>query len=426
MKQYMANGNFTRGSASVTANASMVFLGNIDDAVQAVVDSREYNLFKPLHAVFDLAIQDRFHYYVPGWEIPKAKEESLTKHYGLIIEYLAASFHHLARKTNRFAYAKAKCQLGEGYAQRDQTAVLKTVCALLKLLHPDPASEPTPAELDEYLTYAVEGRRRVKEQLNKLKADDEFAHIDLGFVDASGQTRIITCPESAQAPATLRPARINRLEGADVVTPTIFKTEPKAVEPAVPVVAAPIPVPPPPPAAAASVAVSSAAVTVAPPASALTERHYRIHHDALGYSYQSIMGNYLPGAKEIIVEDAYIRHQHQILNFLKFCELAVRLAKPTKIKLITKFEDEVEKAEALAKLATIGESLKVHDVELTVEVKETLHDRHIILSNGWTVKIGRGFDIYQRPEDWLAIGANDLDLRPCLETNVDVSRESQW
>jgi ATP-dependent Lon protease len=419
MKQYMANGNFTRGSASVTANASMVFLGNIDDSVQAVVNSREYNLFKPLHAVFDLAIQDRFHYYVPGWEIPKAKEESLTKHYGLIIEYLAATFHHLARRTNRFAYTKAKCQLGEGYAQRDQTAVLKTVCALLKLLHPDPASEPTPAELDEYLTYAVEGRRRVKEQLNKLKPDDEFAQINLGFIDSSGQNRIVYCPESKDSPAVQRPTRSSQLaaKGPSLFTgPGETPTSPPPTPPPpatkVEVMSPPAVIPPPP----APVAVETA------PTPALTERHYRIHYGAVGYSYQSIMGVYLPGAKEIVVEDAYIRHQHQIRNFLLFCELAVRLSKPTKIKLVTKFEDEVEKADAMAKLATIGESLKAHDVEFTVEVKDTLHDRHIVLSNGWTVKIGRGFDIYQRPDDWLHIGASDMDLRPCMETSVDIFR----
>ena len=420
MKQFMANGNFTRGTGEVTAFASMVFLGNIDDAVQDVVNSAEHNLFKPLHEVFDRAIQDRFHYYVPGWEIPKASQESLTSHYGLIIEYLASAFHHSSRKVNRFAYVKGACKLGPGYAQRDQTAVIKSVCALLKLLHP--GSDPTPAELDEYLAYAVEGRRRVKEQLNKLKADDEFAQIDLGFVDATGQTRIVSCPESAQAPATLRPARVNRLPGAEPATPTIFKAEAKVVAVVPPTVEVASPLPTPPAATPAPAAVPPAVVAAAQPAPALTERHYRIHYDAVGYSYQSIMGDYLPGAKEIVVEDAYIRHQHQILNFLKFCELAVRLAKPTKIKLITKFDDEIEKAEALAKLATIGESLKVHDVELTVEVKETLHDRHIVLSNGWTVKIGRGFDIYQRPDDWLHIGASDMDLRPCMETSVDIFR----
>ena len=176
---------------------------------------------------------------------------------------------------------------------------------------------------------------------------------------------------------------------------------------------APPEVTPPPPAPVASAAA---------PAAVLAERHYRIHYGAVGYSYQSILGDYLPGAHEILVEDAYIRHQHQILNFLKFCELAVRLAKPKKIKLVTKFEDEVEKAEAMPKLETIAESLKAHDVELTIEVKPTLHDRHIVLSNGWTVKIGRGFDIYQRPDGWLHIGASDMDLRPCMETSVDIFR----
>jgi ATP-dependent Lon protease len=199
----------------------------------------------------------------------------------------------------------------------------------------------------------------------------------------------------------------------------MFKSDAKVVDKVVPDIEAPHP---PPPAAQAAVVVPPATVSAPIAAPALTERHYRIHYDAVGYSYQSIMGDYLPGSKEIVVEDAYIRHQHQILNFLKFCELAVRLAKPTKIKLITKFEDEVEKSEALAKLAVIGESLKAHDVEFTVEVKETLHDRHIVLSNGWTVKIGRGFDIYQRPDDWLHIGASDMDLRPCMETSVDIFR----
>lgn len=410
MKQYMANGNFTRGTGEVTAFASMVFLGNIDDAIRDVVNSAEYNLFKPLHAVFDLAIQDRFHCYVPGWEIPKASQESLTQHFGLIIEYLASAFHHSSRRVNRFAYVKSACKLGVGYAQRDQTAVLKSVCALLKLLHP--GCEPTPSELDEYLAYAVEGRRRVKEQLNKLKADDEFAHINLTYFDSTGKEIVAYCPESKNAEATQNPMRTNRLSGDDGATPapSPSKAESKEVKTSGSVQSVD------------EIKNNLQSSDLSPIASVpqLTERHYRIHYDAIGYSYESIMGDYLPGAEEILVEDAYIRHQHQILNFLKFCELAVRIAKPKKIKLVTKFDDEAEKAEALAKLATIGESLKAHDVELTIEVKETLHDRHIVLSNGWTVKIGRGFDIYQRPDDWLHIGASDMYLRPCLETSVDI------
>ena len=124
-----------------TANASLAFVGNIDDSVESIVHSNEHDLFKPLHPVFDLAILDRFHTFVPGWEIPKNRDENLTRHYGLIIEYVAEMFHHLARKTNRFAQVKTTAKLGPGYDQRDQTAVLKTVCAFLKMLHP--GEEPT-------------------------------------------------------------------------------------------------------------------------------------------------------------------------------------------------------------------------------------------------------------------------------------------
>jgi len=89
---------------------------------------------------------------------------------------------------------------------------------------------------------------------------------------------------------------------------------------------------------------------------------------------------------------------------------------------VTCFENQIEKDEAMSKLFTIAESLKQFDVVLEIKENSALHDREIRLSNGWRIKIGRGFDIYQRPDDWFQIGANDLDLRPCLETMVDIYR----
>jgi ATP-dependent Lon protease len=405
MKQYMANGNFNRGGSTVTANASLAFVGNIDDSVASIVNSYEHDLFKPLHPVFDLAIIDRFHTFVPGWEIPKNKDESLTRGYGLIIEYLAEAFHHLSRKTNRFAFAKSACKLGQGYDQRDQTAVLKTVCAFLKILHP--GLEPLPEDLEEYLEYAVEGRRRVKEQLNKRKPDDEFAHINLSFFRASGEETTPSCPESKDARATLNPVRVP-LNGKAVAaaSPTRRGAAARAGDSM--------------PKSMPDASGPSAANLDQPAGPAAKERRYRIHYGAIGYSYEAIFKDYLPGAEEITVEDPYIRVHHQIVNFLRFCETAVRIAKPKRILLVTTFENPEEKAEATAKLATIAESLKQFDVLLEVRENPRLHDRQVRLSNGWTIKIGRGFDIYQRPDDWLQVGANDLDLRPCLETTVDV------
>jgi len=409
MKQYMANGNFTRSTSNVTANASLAFVGNIDDSIEAIVNSPQHTLFKPVHPVFDLAILDRFHTFLPGWEIPKNKDESLTRNYGLIIEYLAEAFHHLARKTNRFAQVKAACKLGPGYDQRDQTAVLKTVCAFAKMLHP--GDEPTQDEINEYLAYAIEGRRRVKEQLNKKKPDDEFANINLGYFDPDGNLIVVFCPESREADATQNPTRTPTLKDDQVARPEILPPRQVSMFPSVSVSSA----------ETTTVAAESDNIFVASNREP-KERHYRIHYGATGYSYESIFGDYLPGAEEIVIEDPYIRQQHQIINFLRFCETAVRIGKPKKIILVTCFENQLEKDEAMSKLFTIAESLKQFDVVLETKENSALHDREIRLSNGWKIKIGRGFDIYQRPDDWLQIGANDLDLRPCLETMVDIYR----
>ena len=85
-------------------------------------------------------------------------------------------------------------------------------------------------------------------------------------------------------------------------------------------------------------------------------------------------------------------------------------------------DSQAEKDESMAKLFTISDSLKQFDVTLEIKENSEIHDREVRLSNGWKIKIGRGFDLYQRPDDWLQIGANDLDLRPCLETTVDIYR----
>jgi ATP-dependent Lon protease len=275
----------------------------------------------------------------------------------------------------------------------------------LKLLHP--ADDPPKEQIYEYLEYAIEGRRRVKEQLNKRKPDDEFAYINLGYLRNGGDPVTVYCPESKDAAATQTPDRSQVTdERKDAKSPVVTG---KGVEASAP-------------AAVTPTAVEETEPALFEPRREPKERHYRIHYGATGYSFESIFGDYLPGADEIVVEDPYIRHQHQIVNFLRFCETAVRVGKPKKIVLRTRFDDGLEKEEAMAKLLIIADSLKQFDVAMEIKENPNLHDREIRLSNGWSIKIGRGFDIYQRPDDWLQVGANDLDLRPCLETNVDVVR----
>jgi len=160
-----------------------------------------------------------------------------------------------------------------------------------------------------------------------------------------------------------------------------------------------------------------------PPSGGPPERHFTIQYGDSGHTYDSIFGPYLVGARTVTIEDPYIRMPHQIANFVRFCEAVVKAA-PTvrRIHLITGYDDKTDLAATRDKLEELKQSLLEIDVALDIELSEKLHDREVRIDNGWTVKIGRGLDFYQKPDSWFAIGATDLSLRRCLETKVDIFR----
>lgn len=398
MKDYMANGRFSRG-VEVIANASMAFVGNIDQSVEQIVNSTVYDLFLPLPPQFDLAVMDRFACYLPGWEMPKNSTAYLTNRFGLITDYLAEAFHYQLKHSNRYEEVSKRVKLGSAVEGRDEKGIKKTLCAFLKILHP--AAPPSDEEFEEYIAYAVECRRRIKEQMNKRKPDDEFARIGLSYIDRHGEEVIVHCPETKAAPATLEPAR-RRLEAAE-------EKETDKHQEAVP---API-----------TEAATDTAAVLAPTMEALpTERHFTIAYGDTGHTYDSIVGPYLSGAKVVTVEDAYIRMPHQIANFVRFCEAVVKVPTVREIKLVTSYDEKTDLAALNDKIAELKQSLLEMDIILSIDLDEKLHDREIRLDNGWVIKIGRGLDFYQRPDSWHAIGAHDFSLRPCLETKVDVFR----
>jgi len=154
----------------------------------------------------------------------------------------------------------------------------------------------------------------------------------------------------------------------------------------------------------------------------LKEKQIRIAYGDTGFTYESLFGEYLKGAKEITVEDPYIRVPHQISNFLRFCELVVKVGTAQVINLTTCHDDEKQRMEAEEKIKMIGSSLLDHGIKLNLKFSDTLHDREIRLDNGWTIQIGRGFDIYQKLDNWFSVGTSDLEMRPCMETRVDILR----
>lgn len=408
MKDFMANGRFSRG-AEVIADASLSFVGNIDVSVQQVVNSNEHDLFQPLPPELDLAVMDRFAAYIPGWEMPKNSSEFLTGRYGFITDYLAEAFHYQFKHTNRYEEVSKRIRLGKSIEGRDEKGIKKTVCAFLKILHPH--GPPTDDEFEEYVAYATECRRRVKEQMNKRKPDDEFARINLSYFKASGEEVVVFCPESKDASATQQPAR-RRLSQADEQPGVVVEVQP-AVQPAPTVEAAPSAAPPP---------IAPPPAVVAPTPVELKEQHFSILYGDTGYSYESILGPYLQGAKAVVIEDPYIRLQHQIQNFVRFCETVLKAGTVKKISLITGYDDKTQLADIAEKLDELKQSLLELDVELEVKLNPNIHDREIRLDNGWIIKIGRGLDFYQKPGGWFEVGANDLSLRKCLETKVDIFR----
>jgi ATP-dependent Lon protease len=410
MKDFMANGRFSRG-VEVIADASLAFVGNIDQSVEQIVNSTEYDLFQPLPPQFDLAVMDRLACYLPGWEMPKNSSEFLTGNYGLITDYLAEAYHYQLKHTNRYEEVSKRIRLGSSVEGRDEKGIKKTVSALLKILHPD--GPPSDAELDEYVEYAVECRRRVKEQMNKRKPDDEFARINLSYYRADGAEVMVFCPESKAAVATQQPFR-RQLGSASAEAEGAASAEPAAP----PAVVSALPT------AAESPLEVAAAVEPEPEISPeLTAQHLTIRYNDMGHTYESLFGAYLAGARKVVVEDPYIRLQHQIQNFVRLCELLVRTGTVRQIHLITGYEDSNQKTDIAEKLSDLSESLRDADIELTLGFNPRLHDRAITLDNGWVIKIGRGLDIYQKPQSWFELGANDMSLRRCLETNVDIYRE---
>jgi len=195
LKDYMESGSFSRGREEITALASLVFIGNINIDITTIL--RTSHLFIPFPSEMqDLAFLDRFHAYLPGWEIPKMLTSLLTNHYGLVVDYLAEVF----RELRKFSYADAidtYFSLGTALNKRDEKAIRKTISGLLKLLHPD--GNWTKIELGEYLTLALELRRRVKEQLKRM-GGIEYWNTSFSFIDKSiHQEKFVLLPEQGEA-----------------------------------------------------------------------------------------------------------------------------------------------------------------------------------------------------------------------------------
>jgi len=192
MKDYMASGSFARGKEEKAASASMVFVGNINQSVDVLLKTS--HLFDPFPEAmaYDTAFLDRMHCYIPGWEIPKYRPASFTNDYGFITDYIAEFMREMRKESFGDSFDK-HFRLGTNLNQRDVIAVRKTASGLAKLLYPN--GEFTKEEIEEILVFALEMRRRVKEQLKKI-GGMEFYDVNFSYIDnESFVERYVSVPE---------------------------------------------------------------------------------------------------------------------------------------------------------------------------------------------------------------------------------------
>jgi ATP-dependent Lon protease len=192
MKTYCESGTFQRGQEATSGEGSIAMFGNTNQPIDVMVQTG--HLFAPMPDVIrdDMAFIDRLHFYLPGWEIPKMRNEFFTDHYGFVVDYLAEALRDL-RKHNFTEVIDRHFSLGAHLNARDRKAVRKTVSGLMKILYPD--GVVTQEELAEILEFALEGRRRVKEQLKKM-GSFEYYHTSFSYtLQETGEEKFVGVPE---------------------------------------------------------------------------------------------------------------------------------------------------------------------------------------------------------------------------------------
>lgn len=410
MKDYMANGRFSRGR-EVTGYASFSFVGNFDLNIPRIVNSYDHDLLVTLPEAFDLAVIDRIYNYIPGWEIPKIDDSAYNNNFGLITDYLSEALHYLfVHDSDYVGIVNARLKKGDNIEGRDNRALQKTISGFIKLLYP--TGQPTDEEFDEIVEYAIEGRRRVKEQLNKRKPDEEYANINMSYINAKGEKVVVYCPESKYSEATQNPRKAG---GCTIPT----EEESNEVNASTDDIACDIS--------------TEIKITKEPKDDIIPQgpqpKSLDIRHGDTGYSYDNLFAEYLDGAKNIELQEPYLSNIYQLQNLTRFAEMIVKLGTCKKLSLTTKVCDTYDDTQKVqSSLEQLKAALADMGVEFEYTFSDLIHARFIQSDNGWNISLDRGLHIYQapaQPKNYFLMGFYDLELRPCKETKIIYTRTKE-
>jgi ATP-dependent Lon protease len=401
MKNYMANKSFSRGVETLGAEASMVFVGNTDHTVPYML--KHSDLFDPLPEKFhDSAFLDRIHSYIPGWEVDVIRGEMFSTGYGFVVDYLAEILRSLRSHDYSDRY-KTLFTLGDDISTRDRDGINKTFSGLMKLLFPD--GQASDAEIEEVLRCAIEGRKRVKDQL--LRIDATYPEVRFAYLDAAGQQRLVHTLEEDEYPH-----QYHRRVAVDDSAAAIAGTQ----------------------GASAAVEPSQGVLAVEQPPRSKTsdnplkELHLVFHENQRGVSFDRLFGPYLAGAKRIVVTDPYLRMFHQLRNLMELMETISKLHGPedeVAVHVVT-VEDEFNADRQTENLQKITDACATVGIQFTwaYDTSGTKHDRDITTDHGWKVVLSRGLDVFQRFElnDTFNFANRLQQQRQCKEFNVTYVR----
>lgn len=378
MKNYMANKSFSRGTSVYGASASMAFVGNTDHSVPYML--KHSNLFDALPKdYYDTAFLDRIHAYLPGWEVQKLRNDMFTSDYGFIVDYLAEILKELRKEDWNAEYNK-HFELSNSITTRDKDGITKTLGGLLKVIYPD--GNYTEEEMRELLDFSVECRKRVKLQLQNM--DETFEDVDFSYtVKRTGEKVTV---ETLEVLEYLRPDPITEVT---VDSETMETQEQKPSKPE------------------------------------LTEQNIIIRDNQTGISYNNLFGDYLIGATEIQIVDPYIRLPYQLRNLMELLKLvAEKKSSETEVKVhlvTTNNEDFIEGSKESFEQMTM--SLESVGILFSYEFDNFIHDRSIVLNNGWKIIMGRGLDIWQKTGGWNDINEYLQEKRLCKSCEITILKK---
>ena len=375
MKNYMANRTFSRGIEQLSAEASMVFMGNTQKSVAYMLKNSHF--YDPLPDKYiDSAFLDRIHAFSPGWEVQPVRHDLFTSSYGFVVDYIAEVLKHLRTEDYTSLYKK-EFEITSEVSTRDQTGFEKTFSGLMKIIHPD--QNATKEEIAELLEFSMECRKRVRDQI--LRIDSTFNPNEFKYKPLNGEvSKKVNTPEEMQYPQFSNiQTNTEESEFSENPSETFTKTDPKGSS------------------KKQFVKVDSSLTS-----KKTKECHVVIPENSKGWSYKKIFGEYLLGSKNIVIRDPYIRVFYQMRNLVEFLRTINELTPDgdeVKIHLITSAENEdKEKFEKqMDNLNQIKDSFSQTATPFSFEfdASNNFHARSITTDHGWKISLDRGLDIFQ-------------------------------